>query len=287
MNLRPESFHQESVDLGRIKLHVAFGGKKGAPLVVLLHGFPEFWWSWRHQIRALEEAGFYVVAPDMRGYDRSEVPEGVDAYRVPELTADVAALIAHLGYEKAIVVGHDWGAVVAWEFAMAYPEKVERLAILNVPHPIAMAKGLRTLKQLRKSWYVFAFQLPFGIPEAQIAKKDYAVLRWMFQAFPKEDVELYVEAMKRGGATAALNYYRAAARDTLFGRTPKRSVIEHQVLVIWGENDIALGKELATPSPKWVPNARVKFLPNATHWVQNDEPAHVSELLVSFCRELN
>jgi len=286
MNLRPESFHQESVDLGRIKLHVAFGGKKGAPLVVLLHGFPEFWWSWRHQIKALAEAGFYVVAPDMRGYNLSECPEGVNAYRIPELTEDVKALIHHLGREKAIVVGHDWGAVVAWEFAMAHPDMTQRLGILNVPHPVAMAKGLRTLKQLKKSWYIFAFQIPL-LGETLFPRNDYAVLRSMFRAFPKEDADQYVEAAKRTGLKGPLNYYRAAARGTLTASLPKPKVIGCEVLVIWGENDIALGKELATPSPKWVPKARVEFLPNASHWVQNDEPNRVNDLLVSFCREQN
>ncbi len=286
LTLDVEGFQHRTLELGRIRLHAVEAGKKEGQLVVLLHGFPEFWWSWRHQIKALAEAGFYVVAPDMRGYNLSECPDGVEAYRVQELTLDVKALIHHLGREKAIVVGHDWGAVVAWEFAMAHPEMTQRLGILNVPHPLAMAKGLRTLKQLKKSWYIFAFQIPL-LGETLIPRNDYEVLRGMFRSFPKEDADRYVEAAKRTGLKGPLNYYRAAARATITRSTPKLKVIACDVLVIWGENDIALGKELATPSPKWVPHARVEFLPTASHWVQNDEPARVNELLVSFCREQN
>src|SRR5205814_3804374 len=145
-----------------MKLNVIESGS--GPLVVLLHGFPEFWYSWRKQIPALAEAGFHVVAPDMRGYNLSDKPHGVGAYRTHILARDVATLIARYGAQRAHVVGHDWGAVIAWTFAMAYPDGLDRLAVLNVPHPIVSIRALRSLAQLRRSWYVFFFQLPY-LPE--------------------------------------------------------------------------------------------------------------------------
>jgi pimeloyl-ACP methyl ester carboxylesterase len=184
------------VDVGELRLHCAFAGPEDGPLVVLLHGFPEFWWSWRHQIPALAAAGFRVVAPDMRGYNLSDKPLGVEAYRIEKLVGDVAGLIRALGRERAHIVGHDWGAVVAWEFAMRRPEMTERLAVLNVPHPREMLKGLRRPAQLRKSWYIFFFQLP-AVPERLLAQNDFAFLRKTFKGYPREDVDRYVEAAKR------------------------------------------------------------------------------------------
>src|SRR3954449_2631161 len=155
--------HREAVVNG-VRLHYVEAG--AGPLVVLLHGFPEFWYSWRHQIPALAAAGFRVVAPDMRGYNRSDKPRGVRAYSGDALTGDVAKLIRACGAERAVVVGHDWGAAVAWQFAMAYPALLERLVIMNAPHPARFLRALRTWRQARKSWYMFFFQLPW-LPESR------------------------------------------------------------------------------------------------------------------------
>ena len=149
-------------DLGDVRLHYVEAGE--GPLVVLLHGFPEFWFSWRFQIPALAAAGFRVVAPDMRGYNLSSRPAEVAAYDTDRLAADVRGLIRELGAERALLAGHDWGGAVAWITAMNHPEVVERLAILNVPHPRRMLQGLRTPRQLAKSWYFLAFQVPW-LPE--------------------------------------------------------------------------------------------------------------------------
>jgi len=280
-----DAFVHRTVRLAEVDLHVVEAGEPGAPLVVLLHGFPEIWRSWRHQLRALADAGFHAVAPDMRGYNLSSKPRGVDAYRVERLAADVAGLVRALGARTARVAGHDWGAMVAWELAMHHPNVVERLAILNVPHPVRMKQGLRSLRQLRRSWYVFFFQLPFA-PEALLRANDLAGLRHtLAESLAPTEIEHYVSAFAREGAlTGAINYYRAAARAVVTGRGRRPQRIDQPVLVVWGERDRFLGKELAVPPGELVPDARVVFLPEASHWVQNDAPDRVNELLIEFFR---
>ena len=257
------------------------------PLVVFLHGFPEYWWSWRHQLSAMSKAGFWAVAPDLRGYNESDKPKGTSSYEVEKLAGDVAGLIRALGRKDAIVVGHDWGAMVAWAFAMEHPEMLQRLAILNVPHPLQMMRGLRRPAQLKKSWYIFFFQLP-GIPERLMRLKDFATIRWMLRAegFSDEEIEHYVAALRAPGAVkSAIAYYRASMRRVFARRVPTMRPIHHPVLVIWGDRDLALGKELAEPPARFVPNAKVVHLPEATHWVQNAAPEQVNELLLEFIRE--
>jgi len=294
---RGDGFFHRRIDAGEVTLHVAEARPadvgsgdvpKDVPLVVFLHGFPEFWWSWRDQLTALAGAGFWAVAPDMRGYNESDKPDGVASYEVEKLAGDVAGLIRALGREKAIVVGHDWGAVVAWAFAMEHPDLLERLAILNVPHPLVMLKNLRRPTQLRKSWYMFFFQIPGGIPERFIAKNDYGFIRQTFKSdgFDRETIEHYVDAIRVPKAlTSAINYYRAALRRAALGRLPAMNRIAQKVLVIWGDKDKYLGKEMAEPPSKLVPNARVIHIPNATHWVQNDAKEEVNRLLLDFFRE--
>ena len=274
-------------DLSETRLHYVEAGE--GPLVVLLHGFPELWYGWRHQIPALAAAGFRVVAPDLRGYNLSARPEGVAAYDVDHLAGDVRDLIAERGETRARVAGHDWGAIVAWAVAGSHPEAVERLAILNVPHPRRMLQGLRTARQLRKSWYIFFFQLPW-LPERLLAAGRYRALRQGMEqdarpgAYSPQDIERYVEAWSRPGAlTAMLNYYRAALRQPP-GRAQRRiRRVEAPTLVIWGERDRHLGAELAEPDRRDVPNLeRVERLPTASHWVAQDEPERVSQLLIEF-----
>jgi epoxide hydrolase 4 len=276
-------------DLGDVRLHYVEAGE--GPLVVLLHGFPQFWYMWRFQIPALAEAGFRVVAPDLRGYNLSEKPRGVRSYRVELLARDVERLILACGEESAVIVGHDWGAAVAWVTAMMHPGRVKQLGILNVPHPERFARGLLRPAQLLRSSYMFFFQVP-RLPENALAARDFASLRYALRnepvrprAFTYEDIELYVEALARPGAlTAALNYYRALfRRNPLKARTLLRR-IEEPVMVIWGERDRYLGKELAEPDPSWVPNLRVERLPDASHFVAEDRPDEVNFLLLEFLR---
>jgi pimeloyl-ACP methyl ester carboxylesterase len=274
-------------DLGEVRLHYVEAGE--GPLVVLLHGFPEFWFSWRFQIPALVAAGFRVVAPDMRGYNLSSRPSGVAAYRGDILAGDIRDLIRERGAESAHVVGHDWGAAVAWLTAMNHPDVVRHLGILNLPHPRRFLHGLRRPGQLVKSWYVFFFQVPW-LPERLVRADRWRAFREGFErdarpgAFTAEDIDRYVEAWSQpGAATATINYYRAA-----FRRSPRHTrslmhTVKAPTLVIWGARDRYLSAELAEPHRADVPNLeRVVYLPEASHWVQHDEPQRVSELLVEF-----
>lgn len=289
----PQLVHRYA-DLGDVRLHYVEAGS--GPLVVLLHGFPEFWYSWRYQIPALAAAGFHAVAPDMRGFNWSDKPPGVHSYRVEVLARDVERLIRACGATHATVVGHDWGAIVAWWFAMLYPERLTRLAILNVPHPaytlepgLMRAAGVPPRRQLRRSWYVFFFQLPW-LPELALSAGNFALVRRTLRrdpvhrgAFTEEDIERYVEALAQPGAlTAAVNYYRALLRRNPLGVRARLRRIEVPVLVIWGEQDRYLEAGLARPPRRWVSNARVERLPDASHWVQLDRPERVNALLLDF-----
>lgn len=261
--------------------------------MVLLHGFPEFWYSWRHQIPALAGAGFHVVAPDMRGYALSDKPKGVGSYRWDALTRDVAGLIRAYGADRAVVVGHDWGGGVAWLCAMRYPELVERLVVMNAPHPAVFRRALGTRRQLWKSRYMFFFQLPW-LPEWAIRAWDFALLRRVLRrdpvrpgVFSAADIDHYVAAAARSGAlTGAINYYRAAFRPGGRGLWPARQRIDRPVLVIWGEGDPYLGVELAEPGRWRAPQARVARLPEAGHWVQVEQPDQVNRLLLDFLADL-
>jgi epoxide hydrolase 4 len=268
-----------------VRLHYVSMGS--GPLVVLLHGFPEFWYAWRRQIAELANAGFRVVAPDQRGYNLSDKPAGVAAYGVERLVDDVAALIEACGEKKAFVVGHDWGAGVTWSFAMRHPDMVLGVVVLNGPHPERMLRGLRNPIQLVRSWYMFFFQIPV-LPEAVARLDGYKFFLTPMRdeptnplAFEPSDLARYAEAFAREGAIEAMiNWYRAIAR----GKTVEMARTEARALVLWGEADRHLGKELATPSPALVPNARVVFMPVATHWLQHDLPARVNEELIAFFR---
>jgi epoxide hydrolase 4 len=282
----PERRHGYA-ELDSVRLHYVEEGE--GPLVVLLHGFPEFWYGWRRQISPLAAAGFRVVAPDMRGYNLSGKPTGAGSYSPELLAGDVRDLIAERGGEGgAMLAGHDWGAAVAWATAMRHPESVRRLAILNVPHPRRMFEGLRTARQLRRSWYMFFFQLP-GIPERLLRARRFEGLQRPFASARKgtyvaSDIDRYVEAWSQPGAlTAMLNYYRAAFRPASSSRGGGMPPVTAPTLVIWGERDRFLGAELAEPHPADVPNLeRVVRIPNASHWVALDEPELVNKLLTEF-----
>jgi pimeloyl-ACP methyl ester carboxylesterase len=286
------SFDHSHIDVGGVRLHVVQAKPENltgdTKLVVFLHGFPEYWESWHHQLEAMQKAGYWAVAPDMRGYGDSDKPFEVGEYEVEKLAADIAGLIKALGRTKAVVVGHDWGGIVAWMFAQQHQDLLERLAILNVPHPLRMQKALeRSPRQMLKSWYMFFFQLP-KIPELAVARNDYEFARKTFAAdrIPADDIEKYVAALRKPGVVrSALNYYRAAIRRLVKGRIPTMEVIDRPVLVIWGDRDRFLGKELADPPTRFVPNQRVVHLPDSTHWVQNDGRERVNELLIEFIEQ--
>jgi pimeloyl-ACP methyl ester carboxylesterase len=268
------------IDTGEVRLHCEAAGPEDGPLVLLLHGFPECWISWRKQLPALAAAGFRAVAPDLRGYGDSDKPRGVASYRVEKLVEDVSRLIAAFGRSSAHVVGHDWGGYIAWHFAMWHPQQLVRLAVLNIPHPQRMRRALRTLRQLRRSWYIFFFQLPW-LPERSVRKSLRALFRHTpahRDAYDEETIETLVRALR--DPTGPINYYRAAMRY----RSPRWEVIEKPALVIWGEPDRWLGSEMVQPDPRWVRDVRVERIPGASHWVQADAPDRVNELLLAFLR---
>ncbi len=284
-----DGFSHRVVETNGVRLHAVEAGS--GPLVLLLHGFPEFWYSWRRQIPALAEAGFRAVAPDLRGYNLSEKPRGVAAYSVPRLADDVAGLVRALGETSAFVAGHDWGGALAWYLPLLRPGLVRKLAILNAPHPAAFRRELKASKeQRRKSRYILLFQLPW-LPERRIRRNDFAMLAKMLRrdpvragAFSDDDIARFKEALARPGAlTAALNWYRAALRHP--PRLPReRRSIDVPTLVVWGEKDRYLGTTLVEGLERWVADLRIERLPEASHWVQADAPERVNELLIPFFR---
>jgi pimeloyl-ACP methyl ester carboxylesterase len=276
--------HREILTNG-IRMHYVTQGE--GPLIVLLHGFPEFWYSWRHQILFLAEHGYTVVAPDLRGYNDTDKPR--KGYNIPTLIRDIEGLIKGLGQQRAVIVGHDWGGVLAWAFAINYPEMTERLIVMNAPHPAAMMREMRTIKQLRKSWYVFAFQIPW-LPEYILGRNHANEIGRMLRGaavqkavFPREETAKYQEAMSKPGAIkAALSYYRQ-----LFWRLPVsfrgyEVRISAPTLLIWGEQDIALGIELTTGLERWVNDIQIKRVPDSGHWVQQEQPDKVSQYMLEF-----
>lgn len=276
-----------TIETNGIKLHVVQAGPKSGVPVVLLHGFPEFWYGWRKQIPALVEAGCRVIVPDQRGYNLSDKPKGVKSYSVFTLVKDIIGLIDALGYEKVNLVGHDWGAVVAWALAILHPERLHRLSIMNVPHPAVMKRFLqRDLEQIRRSWYVFFFQLPW-LPESGMRQDNWRgaqrALRGSgkIDTFTTDDVVKYKEAWSRPGAmTAMINWYRAIMRYQ--PPMPKDLRVKVRTLMMWGMKDFALSHRMARPSMDYVDEGNLIFFPEATHWVQHDAAEEVNHYLVDF-----
>ena len=273
---------ERDVRVNGVRLHCMVEGE--GPLVLLLHGFPETSHAWRKQIPALAKR-FRVVAPDLRGYGRSEKPRGIDAYRTPVLVEDIATLIHAFGTERAHVVGHDWGGGVAWGLAILRPEVVNRLAVLNCPHPAIMQKALRSnWTQIRKSWYIFAFQLPW-LPEWALSRSGAKALKDSLRrsakpgTFSDADLDDYARAFSApGAATGAINYYRAAARS----RVPSGK-IRAPTLLIWAEDDFALGMELTRGiDDLFETTPRVEYVPDTSHWVMEERPEVVNRLLLEF-----
>jgi pimeloyl-ACP methyl ester carboxylesterase len=271
-------------EIGDVRLHYVEAGD--GPLIVLLHGFPEFWFGWRLQIGALAAAGYRVVAPDTRGVNLSSKPAGRAAYTADKLADDISGLVRELGAESALWVGHDWGGSIAWTAAMNHPEVVDRLAILNAAHPRRLNQGLKNPHQLARSWYFFYFQ-PADLPERHARAGNWKFFRHFVRdanpPYTPEEFERYVAAWsQKGAATAMINYYRAAVRPPKGSKAVVRP-ISAPTLVIWGEQDRYLGPTLAEPDHDDVPGLdRVERLPNASHWVHHDEAERVNELLIDF-----
>ncbi|OLB39297.1 MAG: alpha/beta hydrolase [Acidobacteria bacterium 13_2_20CM_57_17] len=273
---------------GDVSLQAVAAGPHDGPVIVLLHGFPEFWYGWRRQIEPLAAAGFRVIVSEQRGYNLSGKPDGVSAYALTELVSDVIAIADQLGREKIFLAGHDWGAAVAWSTALLHPQRIAKLAVLNVPHPSVMRKFLSTRpRQLLRSWYMFFFQLPW-LPEAVFSAFNFrigsrALLRFSRPGtFSEEDLAQYRAAWSQPGAlTGMINWYRALFRTRV--KFPDK-IVRVPTRILWGERDAFLLAEMARESLRYCTNAELFTFANATHWLQHEEPARVSELLIDFFR---
>ncbi|MFI5307972.1 MAG: alpha/beta fold hydrolase [Polyangiales bacterium] len=280
----PELAH-ESVKTRGLRFEVAMAGQ-GDKLALLLHGFPESAYSWRYQIPLLAAAGYRVWAPDLRGYGKSDKPRGVAEYTLDKLAQDVADLIDASGCKSVLLCGHDWGAMIAWHFAMYGIRPLERLVIMNVPHPACFYQGVRTWRQLRKSWYVGFFQLP-RLPERLLARSNYEAIARSFRGmavdksrFPDAVLDVYRKSAAEPGAlTAMVNYYRAGPRNARIHRERGFPLIEVPTLLVWGEQDKALGKELTYGTGRYVSDLTVRYLPGVSHWVQQEAPETVNAML--------
>ena len=263
----------------------------GDRLALLLHGFPEHAISWHNQIAPLVALGYRVWAPNQRGYGSTTRPEHVDAYRIARLVDDVAALIDASGARSVVLVGHDWGAAVAWFFAMRAPRPIERLVILNVPHPaVFLGVVSRSWRQMCKSWYLLAFQIP-GLAERVLGMDDgRAMMRVLEQSacdpmcFSIDEREAYVRQARDPATLAAmLNWYRAAARGGMAEQIALGfPTIDLPTLVVWGEEDVALGKETTYGTERFASDVRIVYLPGVSHWVAQEAPERVNALLASF-----
>ncbi len=276
--------------IGGVKLHYATAGD-GEKLVILLHGFPEFWYSWRHQIIALSDE-YTVVALDMRGYNLSDKPPRVADYEIDKLVDDVCGLIRHFGREQAAIVGHDWGASIAWAVALKNPEYVWKLCAMQVP-PISVWRKNHTFKQFLASWYMFFFQIP-ALPEWLMSRNNYAVLTNALKrgtvergVFTDKDIAEYKKSWREDGAlTSAINYYRANILKRLFGKNSLETKIKVPTLFIYGEKDSAVLPETVAGVSEAVdaPYSEIR-IPDAAHWVQQEAAEIVTDSLREFLGE--
>lgn len=263
----------------------------GNKFALLLHGFPESKFSWRHQMPLLAELGYTVWAPNLRGYGKTSKPPAVADYHIDHLVADVAALIDAAGAKNTLLMAHDWGAVIAWNFAIRKVRPLERLVIMNVPHPACMARELRTWAQRRKSWYIFFFQIPW-LPERLMARRKAQAVGRAFSdmAIDKSRFPVAVtdefrrNALEPGALTAMVNYYRAAVRAGEKAMNPEPGTVDVPTLMIWGEEDTALGKATTFGTDKYVSDLTLRYLPGVSHWVQQEAPETVNAMIEAWLK---
>ncbi len=280
-----ELIHQY-IETNGITLHVVTAGNPSDEPVMLLHGFPECWYCWHHQIDYLAQNGYYVIVPDQRGYNLSDKPIGVKNYHIDLLAKDITGLIEAMGFDSMYVAGHDWGGVVAWWIATHYPQYYKKLMILNAPHPNNLT-DLRefSLSQIMKSWYIFFFQIP-RLPEWSIRRNN-SFREFMVgnrpDAITEADYKIFEEAWSQDGIyTSTINWYRAALRYLFPGKLPPDESITMPVRIIWGEQDAFLGKPLAERATRLCKTADIYYVPEASHWITHDTPDIVNQHLSEF-----
>jgi pimeloyl-ACP methyl ester carboxylesterase len=278
---------RESIrSINGLHLHVVEAGEPGKPLLILLHGFPEFWWAWRHQITPLADAGYHVVVPDMRGYNTSDAPQGVAAYTLDLLAADVVALADAYGARRFHMVGHDWGAVIGWWVAATYPNRLERVVLMDGPHPdVWGAQAMKHPTQALRSTYVAFFQLPW-VPEATLGGFDFAGLKAMIQgsaksySFEPGSLDRYVDAWSHPGSlTAMLNYYRAL-RERPKRDEPAR--LSPPTLILWAGDDAFLERSVAEAGLALCDRGQLEFIEGASHWLHVEQAALVNARILNW-----
>jgi pimeloyl-ACP methyl ester carboxylesterase len=263
----------------------------GDKFALLLHGFPESKYSWRYQMQLLADLGYTVWAPNMRGYGKSSKPEAVADYHIDHLVTDAAALMDAAGAKNTLLMAHDWGAIVAWNFAIRKVRPLERLVIMNVPHPACMARELRTWAQLRKSWYVFFFQIPW-LPERMLSARGAQAIGRAFSdmaidknRFPPAVTDEYRRNAREPGALKAMiNYYRAGLRAGEKAMNPAPGMVDVPTLMIWGEEDTALGKATTVGTDQYVKDLTLRYLPGVSHWVQQEAPERVNAMIEAWLK---
>jgi epoxide hydrolase 4 len=285
--LRPDDFLSETIQVNDLRMHAVVEGPERGPLIVMLHGFPEFWYSWRYQIKALAAAGYRAVAVDQRGYNLTDKRGPYDVFT---LAGDIVRLIRTLGHERAVIMGNDWGGVVAWVLGTRHPGIVEKMIVLNAPHPSAGLIALRSvyLPQLFRSWYVLAFQIPV-VPETLMSVNDFEVLARILEqqtkgAVSDEEIGYFKRAWARPGAlSAGVEWYRASLRTWMRGRL-KDLTVRTPSLLIWGDRDAYLTTRTAEWTRRYVTDLRVAYIRGASHWVQQDSPEMVNRYALDFLR---
>lgn len=287
--LLQHGWRESTKSINGVNLHVVEAGDAGKPLLILLHGFPEFWWAWRHQITPLAEAGYHVVVPDMRGYNTSDAPQDVSAYTIDILAADVVALADAFGAERFHLVAHDWGAVISWWVAATYPDRLNRVVLMDGPHPDVWGKqALKHPTQALRSTYVAFFQLPW-VPEAMLGAFDGAGLKAMIQgsakagSFEPGALEHYARAWAHpGSVTAMLNYYRALRERP---KTEEPARLKPPTLILWAGDDVFLEKNVAEAGLALCNDGKLEIVEGASHWLHIEQPERINARIVSFLAE--
>lgn len=280
-----QALRERFVDCNGIRLHVVECGPADGPLVLMLHGFPEFWRCWKDYMRPLADQGYLVVAPDQRGYNTSDKPKSIAAYRVDVLCQDLLDLIQHYGRDRVRLVAHDWGGVIAWRLISEHPQVIERCIIINAPHPIAFRQHYaNSWEQKRKSWYMVFFQIP-GLPEWLLRQGNCALLRRTLakakeNPYGEQDFAKYLAAWRIDGAmTAMLNWYRAMLRHPV---QSSQQLVKPPVRIIWGTADHALSTPLGPLSLKQCERGELIPLEGVSHWAPRERPREILGLIQEF-----
>jgi epoxide hydrolase 4 len=281
------ALEERMVDTNGTRLHVVLAGPADGPPVLLLHGYPEFWWGWHEQIARLAPAGYRVIAPDQRGYNASEKPAGVDAYRVDLLTADLLGLLDALGYRQVNLAGHDWGGAIAWYLVLEHPERFRKLVMFNAPHPLAWRDARQGPEQEETiNWFRTFFQLPW-IPELGARAGNWWLVTKNLRdtsrpgTFPESDLDYYRSAWDRDGSMGAMiNWYRASFRHPHV--VEGDGVVRVPTRLVWGMRDRFFESRLARLSLPHCAQATLVELPDAGHWLLHEEPERTSREMMEF-----